>query len=91
MTLHYHRGMSLGEFQDMIAEHQRDEARRRGQPPAVEVGCEHPFEAEGMSVTAHKVEGGVEVRARYQCPPCGAKWGVRRLLASRRAKVEASG
>jgi len=88
MTLRYRRGMTLGEFEAMIERHQRDEAKRKGLPPAATVECDHPFEVAGMSISAHRVEGGVEVRSRYECPACGAKWGVRKLLPSRKAKVE---
>lgn len=88
MTLRYQRGMSLGEFQDMIAEHQRDDDRRQGRRLAV-ARCDHPFEPAGLQVKAHKHDDGLEIQARYQCPACGAKWGVRKLLHYRKATVQA--
>lgn len=89
MTLRYHRGMSLAEFQAMTDEHQRDEAARRGQPAAAEVACDHPFEPAGLQVEAHKHEVGLAVAARYMCPACGRRWAVKRLLPFRKAKVQA--
>lgn len=89
MTLRYHRGMSLAEFQTMIGEHQRDEADRRGQPAAAEVQCDHPFEPAGLQVEARKHEGALEVAARYMCPACGRRWAIKRVLPFRKAKVQA--
>lgn len=87
MTLRYARGMSLGEFQDMIAEHQREDDQRQGRRLAV-ARCDHPFEQAGLGVAARKVDEGVEIQARYQCPACGAKWGVRKLLHYRKATAQ---
>lgn len=84
MTLRYRRGMTLGEFYEMIDQHRREQ----GEPAAVELDCSHPFDASGIELTAHKAEGGVIVKAVYRCVECGANAGKReRLLPFRKARV----
>lgn len=84
MTLKYHRGMSLADFQDMVAEHQREEQQTGRRAPVAVMRCDHPFEQDGLSITAHSADGGLEVRACYQCPACNTKWAIKRLLPFRK-------
>lgn len=81
MTLRYRRGMTLGEFQDMIDQHRREQ----GDPGTAIPACSHPFDLLGLELNAAKVDGGLEIRARYQCGDCGDKWGARKLLRRKAA------
>lgn len=81
MTLRYRRGMTLGEFQDMIAQHRREQ----DEPSITVPACSHPFDLLGLELSAAKVTDGLEIRARYQCSDCGEKWGAQKLIRRKAA------
>jgi hypothetical protein len=73
MTLRWHKGMSLGEFEAMIAAHRIEEDRRRRN--GIE-NCEHPFDVGGLEWHLQRRSASLLVSVGYRCTVCGTPAGL---------------
>jgi hypothetical protein len=69
----YRRGMTLGEFYDMMSKRDRAETEPCPIPlvPADEPACVHPFNVTGIQWRARRTPKYLMATIDYRCPYCG--------------------